>query len=221
MVLPIQKYKAVPVPNKTKIQRPRGSGPVQSKLKVGENRAVGQREYDRAELAKWMRRGATQAWIAERLGVSTQTIHLDWRILVTQMRQFRDTDVEAAIAIKLEEYAEIKREAWEAWEKSKVEWHKTVEDSYTRADGSPGGKITTTTEDCVGDSRFLQIIMSCLAAERELQALDPPKVVQGHLSGSITWDILLGAIPSGPVPDEVEAAIARELGMASMPGTGG
>lgn len=164
-------------------------------------RSPTQRELDRAELVKMVRRGWTQAAIAQRLGVTPKQVQVDWQIVVKEMRESRDEDALVHIAIKLEEYAEIKREAWEAWEASKEARQKIMLERYGKKPskngkkGDKGGmKITKTKEGRLPGSEYMRIILDCIKAERELMALDPTK--ETRITGTISWDAFAQEVAS-------------------------
>lgn len=99
-----------------------------------DERSVEQREQDRTILSQLMRRGYTRQQAAEKLGITLAAIDTDWKVLMRRMRKGMDKDVEALVGAKLEEYAEVKREAWEAWEASKQQIvTRTVEESSSGA----------------------------------------------------------------------------------------
>ena len=168
-------------------------------------------KLDRAETVRLLRRGWTKTAIAEKLGVHPTQISYDWKIIITEINAARDKDLEELIAIKLEEYGEIKRQAWEAWEKSKKERTKHTQEVSQGLDGSDRVKDITSREGGNYNGDHLRTILNCLSAERELLGLNPAKKIEGRISGTATidWDKLAGAIPpSGtPLPDNVEDKI--------------
>lgn len=150
--------------------------------------------------------------IAEKFKVSPAQISCDWKIIVKQLREEATGEIKELIALKLEEYAEVKREMWEAWEKSKANQEERVEEDIAN---NRGGQTKTSVKErgSCGDPKFIAIIMECLKQESNLQALNPAKEIRGSLTTSINWDVLAQGIPlDGPVPDEVEAEIRKALG---------
>lgn len=173
------------------------------------HRTSQQRELHRAEVAKLTRKGYSLQMIAEELKVSYATVKQDWKAILTEYRENRDEDTEALVQAKLQEYAEVKREAWKAWERSKLG---TVEEEERESLSNKGGSRRTLSrikKSSAGDSTFLIVIADCLKAERELLSLNPTKKVE--VKGNMTWDVLSQAIPDGEVPDEIENAIRLAL----------
>ncbi len=90
------------------------------------------RTLDRCIVAQLMRRGYSVFDVATKLNVTVETAHLEWSIVLKEFYEKRDEDTELAIQLILQQYAEIKREAWDAWEKSKLDSRRVVEDEGMR-----------------------------------------------------------------------------------------
>jgi hypothetical protein len=181
--------------------------------KPGPTRSQKEREAHRLELPKLMRRGWTQTMIAEKFGVSSQQIACDWKIVVKDLNREATAEVREHVALKLQEYAEVKREMWEAWEKSKQNQEERLEEDVS---SERGGHTKTALKEkgSCGDAKYMNIILECLKAERELQGLNPAKEIKGNITTtSINWEVIAQGIPvDGPVPDEIEAEIRKQLG---------
>ncbi len=172
----------------------------------GPTRTDDQRLADRKEMLKLLRRGWTKTDIAEKQGVSNGIISRDTREMLRWLRESRDESTHDHITIKLEEYGEVKREAWEAWERSKKPIRRMITETYVKDDGSTATRARYDKVGHTGDKQYLEIVLKCLIAERELLALDPPKKVKLDAQ-IINWDVLANGMPPGPVPDMVEEAI--------------
>lgn len=194
------------------------------------------KEQDRATMMKLLRRGYTQGQIAEVLKISNQQVSYDFKLVISNLRGEMLEDTKDYVAQKLAEYAEIKREAWEAWERSKLDAQKSVVETAPplpskddkagtkKGKGDKGQaadvsvkalrmlKKVETTEGRLPSSDYLRIIAQCIAAERELLGIDPPKEI-GFKGNIVNWDLLARNIPSGPVPDEIEGIIAGAMGL--------
>lgn len=188
-------------------------------------------KLDRAETVKLLRRGWTQTAIAEKLGVHQTQISYDWKMILKEVNEARDKDLEELITVKLEEYGEIKREAWAAWERSKKERNKTVLETSTSSGkgrssgdesddddngGSERSREIFTRETGTWSSEYLKTILTCLAAERELLGLNPAKKFEGKMVATATtvdFEKLAKAIPPDgiPLPDDVENKIMNLL----------
>lgn len=206
------------------------SGTTNTRAK-GPKRTNDQLILDRAETISLLRRGWTKTAIATKLGVHPTQISYDWKKILKELVAARDTDLEELIAIKLEEYAEIKREAWEAWERSKRERNRRVLESSSSSSsgggdedegtGGPSGgrgsertREILTTDDGQWSSEYLKTIVQCLNAERELRGLNPVKDAKPQNNTvNINWDVLASAIPPAgvPLPDPVEEKIMALL----------
>lgn len=161
---------------------------------------------NRAEIARLKRRGWSVTQIAEILNLHPTMISREWKIIVKELQRDQHDDTKEYVACKLEEYAEIKKEAWEAWERSKKEMIKIVEEqALSRPVTNGRGKEKTTTpavmrkiketmtkEYRLAANEYLNTILRCLEAERELLALDPIKEMR--LTATLNWDALSGAL---------------------------
>lgn len=89
-----------------------------------------------------------------------------------------------AVAAKVEQYRDIRREAWLAWERSGEDAKKLVEE-YSTSSESVGVDDSVTSEELIKriitkegrlpENAYLNTIMKTLEAERELLGLDEPK----------------------------------------------
>jgi hypothetical protein len=178
----------------------------------GQRRHKSQRAEDRTALIGFIRRGYTQDQIAVALGVTQQQVSYDYKAVLKEWRERRVEETEALVQAKLAEYAEVKGEAWAAWERSKAEVKKTR--STVTGEGSSETEEVTPQNPSSG---YLAIVLQCIVAERELLGLDAPK--QTHVKGevvtqTIDWSVLARGIPDdGEVPDEVEAKIQKVLAL--------
>jgi len=107
---------------------------------------------DRIEMVKLMRKGYTQSAIAEKMGVSQQQISKDWKLVHDDLKEQRNRDYDAVIAIRLEQYSEVMREAREAWDESKVGYDKEG-NAYTKP----------------GDAEHLRTVLNSLDAMCDLK----------------------------------------------------
>jgi hypothetical protein len=194
-----------------------------------------QRTLNRAELPKLLRRGYTYQMIAEQFGINVAQVASDWEIIVKEVMLERNEETKQLVAKKLEELAEVKREAWRMWELSKAPFKKRSKEepickdepcpvcsgtgSGTRGDAcvccagtgtrSRRGKLTRIAESSCGDVRYLKIILNCIEQECKLQALYPMKGMSIQASQTLNWEVLARGIPAGPVPDDVEEELEK------------
>jgi hypothetical protein len=159
-----------------------------------------------------LRQGWTQDQIALHLGITQQQVSLDFKLVQKQWKEQRLAGMDDYVDLKLAEYAEVKKEAWAAWERSKAD----AEKRRVRDSDSGGFEETETSGQC-GNPAYLQTVLSAIHAERALLGLDAPKEtrVKGEvLTQTIDWAVLAWGVPTdGIVPDEVDAEIQKVLAL--------
>jgi predicted transcriptional regulator len=167
------------------------------------------REENLAKMAQLMRRGYTQSVIARELGISQAQVSYDWKQLRQELRESRaDKDVKDAVDLQLEQLAEVKMEAWRAWEKSKEDARRVEQEEWpvrtcVKCDGKgqikvvgPSkamttclkcggkgetggpGKAVTEVEGRLPGHQYLEAIIKCLKEEAELLMLYPEKTLK-------------------------------------------
>ncbi len=117
-----------------------GKGP-QSKCE--NKRSVQQKELDAVTMISLFRRGWTAREIGTKLGVSREQINQDFKRVMRASIEERGRDVELIRTVKLEELAEVKREAWKAWDRSQMDAQRLTEEEALRkveTDGGEGGE---------------------------------------------------------------------------------
>jgi predicted DNA-binding protein (UPF0251 family) len=173
-----------------------------------------QRDIDKMELMRLLVRGWTMEEAAIKLKITREQVQHDYSEVMKDLVRERTTNAEALRQMKLREYAQVKKEAWEAWERSKEDWHRRIVEE-TQSEGSNSGGYTNyktidTTEGHLPSNEYLKTVVSCLNAERALQGIDPPKKL--NVSGTIvSWDVLVDQLPPESQRDEVEEAILGAL----------
>lgn len=128
--------------------------------------AVAKRRRDVAELYV---QGLTQMVIADRVGVSQPTISDDLKKIHIEWRESRIRDFDAARDLELQKLDRAESEAWEAWEKSK----KPAQSAVVTGEGADQ-KTRKTMKNQYGDPRYLDVVLKCVAARRDLLGLDAP-----------------------------------------------
>lgn len=147
-------------------------------------RTPGEIELSKTQIAIWMRRGWTQTRIAEELKVSPATVAYHWKKIVRGSRAIRDRNIESLITVKLEQYSEIIREAWDAWERSKQDAVKVMTES-----SAFGSKDRETRENQCGDPRYLLVVKQCLDSMSNLLGLNPDREIKMRAE-VIRWETL-------------------------------
>ncbi len=134
-----------------------------------------------------------------------------------EYREAREATFDEMVEEKLAQYREVRCEAWRAWELSKETSVRTVEEftpspalEPEEAESGKGMKKRTkveaelqselrkikrivTEEGGRPSDRYLNIIILCLNAERELLGLDESKKLEVTTT-QIDWDTLLGQV---------------------------
>ncbi len=126
---------------------------------------------------------------------SLQTVHKDVNRLLSEWRETRIEDFDYALQLELERIDEIIKEAWEAWDKSKIDYERKRAKqqgvpSDDKGNGGDGGIVTVKMEQSVenvnscGDPRYLEVIHKNLMERRKLLGLYSPdkKEITGDLS---------------------------------------
>ena len=118
---------------------------------------------------------------------SMQTVHKDINILLEEWRSMRIDNLDHAVQLELERLNMMRKEAWDAWDKSKQDYSKQRSWMHGVPKGGDGKendekKMQTThisqqKENMVncGDPRYLDIIQKCNAEECKLLGLYAPE----------------------------------------------
>lgn len=135
----------------------------------------------RLQVAELALKGCRQIEIAERLGVAQATVSLDLKRLRAKWQASAAADIQRVIARQFDKLALIEREAWDAWERSKQPSHVSV--VYRGGEHEPT-KMRQTLKHPTGDPRYLEQLLKCLAATRELIGLGGSKQQPGAAARS-------------------------------------
>jgi predicted transcriptional regulator len=143
------------------------------------SRTSSQKTARKEEIRRLLARRFTQAQIAEQLGVKQQAVSY-WAQQIEADAQAAATDRVLEIRATLDSLAEVEREAWAAWERSKEAAR--IEQSE-RGVGPMGAvdKTRTTDKYQVGDSTYLNVILACTTQRRALLGLDAPTKAQAFV----------------------------------------
>lgn len=195
-----------------------------------------EREEVLAKVAQLDRRGYTQKVIAEKVGVSIPQICYYLKKLRMRYIEAQLEDRSALVAMKIEQYREIRKEAWEAWERSKEDKLREVKDFGTpvlrfklkdedQEEKSDSARInqlsveeclvlikkTVTKEGRLPSSEYLNIIMETLTAERKLLGLDESLKID-LTAQVINWnDLYTSSQQPRIILDPVEEKIRQEI----------
>lgn len=139
-----------------------------------------QRDERRTHVAKYYKLGWTARDIAHELNFSTNTIYSDIKILIRYWRMSAIRDIDGIRQVELEKIALMEREAWEAWERSKQDSQRTIQEMVKRADdpegkgGAGNGRAQVLKETQTGDTRYLDVVQRCQERRAKLLGLDEP-----------------------------------------------
>lgn len=211
----------------------------------GPQRSLAERLADRVVIMKMLRRGATKQEICRKLGLNWGRVHHDWKVLLKDLSEQRAKDIEYHRAALLEQLAEIKKEAWDAWESSKQDAvRETTTTPFDLFDPSPEptkkvkktglaaalpemppkeGTRTVVRAGQTGDSKYLTLIKSCVESEIELQGLKiaPANTInlQNNVNNiAVDWTGLLNGLAEiSNGQDPIERQISEGLLIESKP----
>lgn len=165
-------------------------------------------------MMKLICRGYSKQAIADELGVHRTNIVRDYKEVMKEVLAEQTLNTKRHIRKVLAQIAEVKKEAYEQWDRSKQP--KTSRRSET---SDLGSKESETVEEQLGDPRYLQIILNCLVQERDLLALDRPRDTgAGAVFGAFDWDQLARDAANAP-RDVVEAKLIAVLNNPPAPPT--
>lgn len=128
------------------------------------------------EIRRLLARRYTQGQIAAELSISQRVVSY-WLDQVEADAQAAAADRAVEIRATLDALAEVEREAWAAWERSKEAARIEVSESGTGPKG-PTAKDRTVDRYQVGDSTYLNVILACQTQRRALLGLDAPTKAQ-------------------------------------------
>lgn len=203
-----------------------------------------ERERLRAEIAALDHRGYSQEQIGAKLGMAKPTVNHHLKKIRARYRETQLEETRGSIYCKLLQYRELRREAWDAWERSKEDGVRTITERTAplrigkeaetvdgkgrkrprkNAKPAPGTaddlrttRVATVVEGRLPATEYLKIIADCLKAERELLGLDAPKKTQVMVQ-TLDWAALVEiAEATDSVEDRIEAAL--EKAKMGMPG---
>jgi predicted transcriptional regulator len=169
---------------------------------------VATRDADIARIAKLDRRGYSQSEIARVVGVSQQQISEDLKVIRKRYREEAMAEYKERVEEKRAQLREVRAEAWRAWERSKKDARKVVEEERTLSDGTEGSeKKTTTTEGQLPDATYLRVVIETLRDECSLDGLNAPQKVNANVN-VIDWGELFKRTMDSEV-DQVEQRLAE------------
>lgn len=176
--------------------------------------------HHRKIIAQRYLRGDYQADIARDLGIAQGTVSKDLAAIRAAWLKSAVRDFDALKAQEIAKIDEIEREAWLAWERSKKDKEVSLTEQVD-GDGAltvteyPDGRTVTsrvkrkarmTRTGQVGDSTYLNVVLSCIERRCKILGLDAPQ----KFNITINWDELteeqIDRLAAGEDPQKVLAA---------------
>lgn len=144
----------------------------------------------RIRVAELLLQGQTYRQIGDALKVkSTQTIHKDVAAILIDWQAEQKHNVDEWVALELGKVGRIESQAWEAWERSQRDAETVATETTTITLRAGRGQSAMevpalqtregrTVKGQVGDPRFLDVALRCVARRCELLGLDAPEKVE-------------------------------------------
>ena len=168
-----------------------------------------EREEALAQVAMLDKRGWNQYDIARRLGVSQGQVSYDLKIVRKRYREVQLQEIGDKVALAVMQYQEIMREAWEAWERSKLDAMKTVTEE-TLFDDEVRTKLVKYVEGRLPGAEYLRTVLGCLQAIRELEGLDKPKEsLVSTVTATIPFDEIMKRADAKRAAKSIEEKLAQ------------
>jgi len=123
----------------------------------------------RQKVADLFLQGWGQEAIGRELGISQPQVAGDLKKVSESWRQSAIRDFDAARDQELARLQRLEREAWSAWERSQQPSQTAVVDGQVGAQ-----RAKRTVKHQHGDARFLDVVLRCIEARRQLLGLDAP-----------------------------------------------
>lgn len=175
------------------------------------SRTLNQRTARKEEIRRLLARRYTQAQVAAQLEITERTVSY-WVKQIEAEAQAAAADRTIEIRATLDSLAEVEREAWAAWERTK---RPAVKSQRERGSGPKGPvrKVRRVTEYQAGDPAFLQVILGCQTQRRALLGLDAPTKAQQFVMDELRAGLerLRANLPE-PIFLQVAGLLAGESG---------
>ena len=143
-------------------------------------RSLARKEADFNILADRYVMGVPQYEIAAEIGISQGQVSQDIKKLLKRWEASQVQKIDVLKAEQLLRINKIEREAWDQWNKSKTTPRKVVTKSHSGSASKPTpefARMSTTTEDAMGDPAYMGHIMWCVSERSKLLGLYAPKKI--------------------------------------------
>lgn len=139
-------------------------------------RTSSQKLARKEEVRRLLARRYTQEQVAAELGIKQATVSY-WKDQIEADAQAAAADRAIEIRATLDVLAEVEREAWAAWERSKRPAETTVRERGRSTRGRVA-MVKRTRVGQAGDPSYLNVILGCQTQRRALLGLDAPTKAQ-------------------------------------------
>lgn len=152
-------------------------------------RTPAQRSMDLAQIARWHRRGKTPQQMTDLLAaerpyrISRRQLANDLAKLDAQWLAEAATTIDSWKRKELAGLQDQENEAWEAWEKSKLDAIRKAATDESGGEGKGKQKRAVTTEGQCGDATYMRLILDIRDRRAKLLGLDAPSKTE--LSGTV------------------------------------
>ncbi len=188
-----------------------------------QSRLPSELERDRRNISELYLKGFTQAYIAEKLGISQPTVSRDIKVLQAQWRDSALMNINEAKQRELERLDILERTYWDAWDRSKGEVKTTTRKGVAKVPKAVKGaevdekalpapmsqEVTEHIETQVGDPRYLAGVMNCIERRCSILGIDAPKRQDITSGGQAIKGYTIAASPDDwdkPAQPEAEPA---------------
>lgn len=182
--------------------------------KPGPRRNLGERERDLVIVSDLYLQGWTQQAMAERVSqnypderpLTRQQIGYDIQKLLARWRKEQFLNVDKAVARELARIDRLEREAWDAWERSKLDAETVTVRTRSGRQGQPTAETFRKTEGQAGDPGFLRVVQWCVEQRCKLLGVSVDRLDVTSGGQALTRRVFVEVIP----PDEEINNLAAE-----------
>jgi len=135
--------------------------------------------FRRKQVADLYLQGWTQSAIAAEVGVTQPTVSVDLKKIQETWRNDSIRDFDLRREIELQKIDRVEREAWAAWERSQK-----PDQTATTIDEPNNRHTRRQVRNRHGDPRYLDAVLKCITARRELLGLDAPAKMEIETHGT-------------------------------------
>lgn len=156
-----------------------------TKAKTANNSAALERQR---KVARYHLRGRSYRWIGQKLRVSSTQVFRDLKAVHERWIEDAKASLDEVKRLEVAKIQELEETYWRAWERSVgVHTKKTVDVNEGGEEDAGSTKTSTTTEELVGDPRFLAGVERCRERIAKLFGLDAPAKIDATVRGHVLY----------------------------------